>query len=279
MLTKKTTDEDFPYLLVENGSATAKIALQGAHLFHYEQKGKDPLLWLSENSHFTYAKAIRGGIPICWPWFGKHPTSAKLPQHGFARTALFTLTKVREVNEGCTELTLELRHDAATLELWPHRFRLQVHIRVASALSLQLSTSNRDSSHFEISSALHSYFAVSHIDQVSVQGLEQKSFLDLLTKSTVTQQGPLHITGETDRIYQNVTKTLLLKDTKRTIHIAATGSRSCVVWNPWIEKSKHISDMGDTAYQTMLCVETANAAEDSRILKPGSSHDLQVTIT
>lgn len=278
MLTEKYTDQGFPYLLVENSDATAKIALQGAHLFHYQQTDKDPLLWLSKKTLFTTGNPIRGGIPICWPWFGKHPVNPDLPQHGFARTAMFALTEVQEINSGCTEVTLELHHDTATLKLWPHRFRLHVHLRIASNLSLQLRTSNDDSTPFTITSALHSYFGVSHIDRICLQGLHQKPYFDLLSQKNSTQEGALHIDGETDRIYQNITKALLLNDSERSIHIAATGSKSCVVWNPWIDKCKGMKDMNDDAYQTMLCVETTNAREDARRIEPGNSHTLQVMI-
>ncbi len=279
MLTQETTAKGFPYLLIDNQNATAKIALQGGHLFHYQQKGRSPLLWLSQKSHFTSGKAIRGGVPICWPWFGKHLTDPKLPQHGFARTSLFRLVSVKETDNTSTEILLELNSDASSFKLWPHHFHLQLRIIIASSLSLRLTTHNSDSVPFSISSALHSYFAVAHIDKVSVQGLDQLEFLDFLNQKSSTQQGLLRINTETDRGYQNVKAPLTLHDQERTIHINSMGSRSCVIWNPWLEKSRQMADMTDDAYLNMLCVETANIFQDTRTLEAGTKHSLQVEIS
>lgn len=279
MLTQETTDQGFPYLFINNQNAIAKVSLQGGHIFHYQQKGKSPLLWLSQKSNFTSGKAIRGGIPICWPWFGKHPTDAKLPQHGFARTSLFRLASVKETDTSSTEILLELNSDAGSFRLWPHRFHLQLRIVIASSLSLKLTTHNLDSAPFSISSALHSYFAVSHIDKVSVQGLDQLPFLNFLNQKRSIQQGQLRIHMETDRCYQNVKAPLSLHDIERTIHINSTGSRSCVIWNPWLEKSRQMADMTQDAYLKMLCVETANAFQDTRTLESETKHSLQVKIS
>ncbi|MBU1140677.1 MAG: D-hexose-6-phosphate mutarotase [Proteobacteria bacterium] len=264
---------------INNKNAHAKIALQGAHLFHYQRLGHAPLLWLSEKSFFEAGKAIRGGVPICWPWFGRHKTEKNLPQHGFARNVLWKLLEARE-NDACsTEITLQLTSSEESLQLWPHRFELLLQVTVSETLCIALTSKNCDKTTCEISSALHSYFAVTNIDNVSVEGLENTLYFDAVTNESKTQKGPLFITEEVDRIYQKVHNPLILHDQTRTVHIAATGSSSAVVWNPWITKCANMNDMQDIGYQTMLCIETANALEDARQLAPGEEHTLTAVIS
>ena len=279
MIINKKTTTGFEYIEIQNNSATAKVALQGGHLFHYQQRGKTPLLWLSEKSLFETGKAIRGGVPLCWPWFGKHPTDAGLPQHGFARTSLFELVESNEPDENTTEIILSFESSDRTLSLWPYQFKLLVHITIGRTLTVALTSRNCDTKPFTISSALHSYFAVSHINDVSVQGLEETEYLDALTGETKIQKGIIRISEEVDRVYQKTANTLLLLDGARTIWIVAEGSSSAVVWNPWKEKSMRMIDMQDDGYTTMLCIETANALGDARNLVPREEHTLKVTLS
>ena len=255
------------------------IALQGGHLYHYQVRNKKPLLWLSGKSHFEGGKAIRGGIPLCWPWFGKHHADPALPHHGFARTSLFELLEDNEPDEYSTELVLQLQSSAQTLRLWPYHFKLLLHITIGPTLTVSLTTVNCDTRAFTITSALHSYFAVSDIGEVTVQGLDNAEFWDKLTNETKIQKGDIHIGGEVDRVYQETTGPLLLKDSNRIIRIVSEGSSSAVVWNPWIDTSKRMADMQDDAYKTMLCIETANALHDSRRLVPGEEHVLGASFT
>ncbi len=279
MITNKHTTNGFEYIEIQNKSATAKVALQGGHLFHYQQQDKSPLLWLSDKSFFETGKAIRGGIPLCWPWFGKHSTNPELPQHGFARTSLFTLLESNEPDENTTELTLLFESSARTLALWPYKFRILLNITIGPTLTIALTTTNCDTETFTISSALHSYFAVSDIGDVTVQGLDKTEYWDALTDATKIQQDILRINEEVDRVYQRPNNSLLLLDGDRTVQINSKGSASAVIWNPWINKSKGMADMQDDSYKTMLCIETANALKDARKLASGEEHTLQVTFT
>jgi len=275
MITKTKSSTGFEYIEIENNSATAKIALQGAHLLHYQQHDTPPLLWLSEKSHLESGKAIRGGIPICWPWFGKHSEDAALPQHGFARTTLFSLLETKETDEDTTELLLQLRSSVETLAFWPYEFEILVQITVGPTLTVALTTRNCDTKPFTITSALHSYFSVSHISNVSVQGLDKAEYWDSLTDKNKIQHGAIYISEEVDRVYQKVKDELTLQDRDRTIKISTKGSSSAVVWNPWSDKSKRMDDMQANAYETMLCIETANALADAQDLAPGEEHTLQ----
>lgn len=279
MIEKKIFANGFEYLHVSNQSAEAEIALQGAHLFHYRRHGDSPLLWLSSLSHFEHGKAIRGGIPICWPWFGKHSSNPNLPQHGFARTAIWEHVETKEKDDSTTEITLQLKETPESLSLWPHSFCLRLQIIVSETLQLRLITTNCDSDNFVITSALHSYFGVSDIRNVRVSGLDQTPFLDTLTMQREVQDGDIRINQEIDRVYQGVANSLELSEDNRRILIQNEGSQSSVVWNPWIEKSRGMSDFNNDGYQNMLCIETANAMEDERLLAPGATHTLGVIIS
>ena len=261
---------------INNDSASAKIALQGAHVFDYGRKDEKALLWLSEISDFQEGKAIRGGIPICWPSFGMN--NPDLPQHGFARTALFEHVSTKELDANTTEVILILRHSQETLTQWPYKFELELKVTVSDKLTMELTTTNLDDKTFKISQALHTYFPVSHISDAGVKGLDKKPFLDALTNEQLTQNGDVVFEEEVDRVYQEVEAQILLTDKDRTIHINNEGSSSVVVWNPWIEKGKRMSAMRDDAYNDFVCIESANAFDDFRLVEPGKTHTLKATI-
>jgi len=279
MIESKTLANGFAYIQVTNSSASAKIALQGAHLFHYQRNGDLPLLYVSGSSHFESGKAIRGGIPICWPWFGKHKTESTFPQHGFVRTALWRCVESNEDNESVTVLCFEPENISQNSKYWPFQTALRLEITVGEQLSLRLITTNCDTTPFIISEALHSYFAVSNITDVTLHGLGETSFIDTLTMEQEYETEDITISGETDRVYQNVSQDITINDKTRTITIQSSGSKSVVLWNPWIEKSKHMADMDNDGYKKMLCLETANAFDDKRTLIPGETHILTATIS
>ena len=272
-------DNNYEYIEIKNNQAEAKIALQGAHIFHYKAKNKPALLWLSETSFFKEAKAIRGGIPICFPWFGPHKTDSSLPQHGFARTALWKVVLEEEIDENSTHIQLQLISTKESLELWEHKFDIRLDIMVSSELYVKFIVTNTDTKPFEFTSALHSYFNVSDITNVSVEGLEGSSYIDSLSNKIAIQKGNLSITEEVDRVYFNVSKIIKLHDASETIVLKQQGSNSLVVWNPWIEKAKKMIDMPDDGYKSMLCLETGNIGEDKKILQPNKSHILEVLIS
>jgi len=277
MHTHKKLNNGFEYIEINNSSASAKIALNGAHIFHYEQKGKKPLLWLSENSNFEHKKAIRGGIPICWPWFG---TSIKQtqPQHGFARTSLFELTNINELDSNTTELSFKLEDSYETRKLWDYKFLLEFTVTISDKLTMKLKTTNNDSKEFKITQALHSYFLVSDISDVSIKGLDKRPYLDALSMENKVQNSEITFNEEVDRVYQEVDKTIIIQDKNRFIIIQNEGSSSAVVWNPWIDKCSRMSGMKDDAYKSFVCIESANAFDDFKIIKPKQTHILKATL-
>jgi glucose-6-phosphate 1-epimerase len=279
MLEYKNFANGFQYIEVNNDAACARIALQGAHVFHYQPVMKSPLLWLSTQSCFETGRAIRGGIPICWPWFGKHPENSSLPQHGFARTSLWELLETKEINAQTTEVTLRLQSSSETLQLWPYQFELVLVVTVGQTLSLALTTRNCDPQSFMLTEALHTYFAVSNIKNVMVSGFADTSYLDTVISEEHVQEGTLVIGQEVDRIYQQVEYPVRLHDQNRIIQIDAQGSGSAVIWNPWIEKCRAMADMQDDGYQTMICIETVNALDDARLLTSGEEHTLRAVLS
>ena len=264
---------------VRNAHGTATIALQGAHVMTWAPVGEKPVIWLSPAAKFAPGKSIRGGVPICWPWFGPHATEAKFPGHGFARTVPWEILETETLKDGATRLTFRLVENDATRAQWPHASTVTGHITVGKTLEIDLVTHNTGQTPITLGDALHTYFQVSDIRKVTIRGLEGCPYLDKVEDGKRKQQkGPVIISAETDRIYLDSSADCLIDDPglKRRIRIAKRGSRSTVVWNPWIEKAAKMGDFGDDGYLNMVCVESANCADDVINLPPQGEHHLWV---
>ncbi|MEJ2414144.1 MAG: D-hexose-6-phosphate mutarotase [Sulfurimonas sp.] len=264
------------YIEITNKAASAKIALQGAHIFHYQRVGEAPLLWLSEISEYKKGKAIRGGVPICWPSFGNN--NPQLPQHGFARVMMWRCDKVDEIDPYTTKVTFSLQDSQESRVLWDYIFQVKYVITIGKTLHLELQTTNLDTKPFTLSQAFHTYFQISSIEDVFIEGLEEKTYLDALTLKSELQDGSITFNGEVDRVYQGVDDEIILNDAKHQVHIQNSGSKSVVVWNPWIKKCASMSAMQPEAYKEFVCIESANAYEDKRELQPQSSHTLKAVL-
>ena len=271
----KKLSNGFEYLQIQNDSATVKIALQGAHIFEYKRRDED-ILWLSETSDFELGKAIRGGVPICWPAFGMN--NPELPQHGFARTSLFEFISSVEVDSDTTVVDLRLTHSEDSLKLWNYKFELVLKVTISDKLTMELKTTNLDEKEFKLTQALHSYFKLSDISNAVVKGLNNKPCFDALTNKTNIQNGDITFNQEFDKVFQEVDCELILQDKEKTISINNEGSSSVVVWNPWIDKCSRMSAMKDEAYKEFVCIESANAFEDFVLLKSQESHTLKAII-
>ena len=277
MIAKKELENGFVYYEIKNRAAEAKIALQGAHIFHYKKIEEEPLLWLSDISDFKYGESIRGGIPVCWPWFGMNK-DLSLPKHGFARLSIWEFAGANEIDDRTTALSFRLTYNAKTLDIWPYKFELSLHVVISDTLDIELKTVNIDDKAFEITQALHTYFAVWDISHVRVKGLGEKPDLDALTWKKELQKGDVTVEGEVDRVYQEVDNDILLEDKKRTLCIRNGGSSSAVVWNPWIDKCKRMGAMREDAYKHFVCIESANAFEDKKSVYPNESYILKAVI-
>ena len=272
------------------GRAQLDICRQGAQILSYfpdiEQR---PLIWLSDCAEYVQGQSVRGGVPVCWPWFGdiaRNPeavqktTTADAPFHGLARTLDWQLI---HSSAGSTGVQLSLQLDASQgLSGWPHAATLQLHIELAERLSIRLDNHNLGAQPLAISQALHSYFAVSDIHHVAVHGLEGCPYYETLEQWQLREQaGALTFTGETDRVYLQVPEHVQIVDSgwQRRIDLHCHGSHSAIVWNPWTAKAQTLSGFARAAWQQMLCIENANVLTDHLLLAPGERHRLQLELS
>lgn len=274
---------NLPRLAVDSRHGAAQIYFQGAHVTAWRPTGADaPVLWMSRESQFEPGKPIRGGVPICFPWFGPHATDAAAPGHGFARLREWTLVEAREDDRGTVSLTLELTTADAPPTQWPHAFRMRHRIAIGASLTMALEVSNPGREPFTYEEALHTYFAVQDVREVTVTGLDGVEYLDKVTGFSRHRQGSeaIRFTGETDRIYLDTRAACVIHDPgkRRRITIAKTGSDATVVWNPWVAKARAMPDFGDGEWPEMVCVETCNVNVHKRTLAPGETHTMSATI-
>jgi D-hexose-6-phosphate mutarotase len=270
-----------PIAQINNPLATAEVYLHGAHITAFRPRDHEQVLWMSSLAQFQPGKAIRGGVPVIWPWFGPHATDSSKPQHGFARTVEWRVSATKALADGSTQLQLQLTDNPSTRALWPHTFELSLTISVGSELKIDLTARNTGEQTFVASGAMHSYFAIGDVTQMHIEGLAGREYIDQLDGDQIKQQtGAVRITQETDRIYFNSEDACVIHDAmlSRQIHVKKSGSRSTVVWNPWKDKAQAISDFPNEGYQNMVCIEVANAADDVVQLAPGEEHTLSQII-
>ena len=283
MKTKYETKGGLKLLRIENDFAKCALFPEhGGHVVEFAPKGKENILWLSESSYFEPGKPIRGGIPVCWPWFGGHPADSNKPAHGFARIAEWNLDAIDELENGETSVSMSLSDSPQSLELWPYRFNLSSRVVIGETLTVELTTRNIDDKPFEITEALHTYFNVADVTKISIAGLENSKYIDTIDgNSAKIQNGAVTVSSEVDRVYCDTKTECVVSDQgmNRDIRISKTGSASTVVWNPWIEKSAKMADFGDDEYRGMICVETTNALQDARTITPGESHTISAIIS
>jgi len=267
---------------VRAAEGTATIALYGGHVLGFEPKGEQPVLWLSPRARFAAGTPIRGGVPICWPWFSTHPSDPSKPFHGFARISDWTVLASGRDDGGRVWLRLGLSETPATRAHWPHRFGLRYTVMVGRELGLELAVCNPAKAPYTYTAALHTYFAVSNVEAVSVAGLDGAEYFDKTeAQARKRQQGPVTIRGEVDRLYVQTESECVIDDPgwQRRIRVAKWGSRTSVVWNPGAKRAVELTDIGEDVYRDMLCVETVNAAEDVVTVKPGEGPRLAARIS
>ena len=272
------------------GQAQLDICQQGGQILSYfADINQPPVIWLSDCAEYLRGQSVRGGVPVCWPWFGdiqRNPlavqkmTTTGAPFHGLARTLDWQLLHSSAANDG-VQLSLQL--DASQgLSAWPHAAILQLHIELGERLTIRLDNHNLGSEPLAISQALHTYFAVSDIRKVAVQGLAGCPYHETLEQWQLREQvGDLSFSGETDRVYLDVPAHLQIVDQgwQRRIHLRTQGSHSAIVWNPWIDKAHTLSGFADAAWQHMLCIENANVLADQLLLAPNQRHSLTLELS
>jgi glucose-6-phosphate 1-epimerase len=276
-------EHGFTYIEINNGKAHATISTYSGQVLSYRPKNQQhDLLFVSDKAYYEEGKAIKGGIPVCWPWFGPDPEDQGRPAHGFVRNRQWGVSASKSLADGSTQVVLSLVDTAETREIWPHPFKLEIEITVGDSLTVALVTHNTGDGSITISQALHSYFQVGDISKTRVLGLDATDYLDKVGDTArKTQAGPVTIESEVDRIYTDVTGEQVIDDESlgRKIHITSRGCSTAVVWNPWADIAASMGDLGDDDYKKMLCVETANAGPETVEIAAGDEYRLEAEYT
>jgi glucose-6-phosphate 1-epimerase len=272
-------------LVIAAREGEAQVYIHGAHVAHFQPRGGRPVLWMSKASQYVGGapgKALRGGVPICFPWFGPKAGETGAPVHGLARIFAWEIESVEQLADGRVRAALALSSGDATRLVSAGEFALSFAVTVGATLTMELTVRNTGGAVLAFEEALHTYFSVSDVKSVSISGLADTPYVDKVDGATRKVQGsePIRITGETDRVYLGTVAAVSVDDPgfKRQIRVSKGGSNTTVVWNPWIAKAKAMPDFGDHEWPEMLCVETANAIDNAITLPPGASHTLTATI-
>lgn len=267
--------EAFPILHVHTPLCEAEISLYGGHVLRWQPAGQQPVIFMSPKAVFSQGKALRGGVPLCWPWFGKHPTNASKPSHGVARISTWQLARQDELEDGTVRLTLALPPAEPELP------SAALVVELGRSLRMNLITLDVPQA-MPYSAALHTYFAVSDYEHIAVTGLEEAAFTEYAEDATPHSEDPLIPLGHIDRIYHPVPEEqeISIHDPawKRTIRLSRSNSGSVVVWNPGEALAAGMSDLGAEASRGFLAVETALVPAEGVMLRCGGTHELAMAI-
>lgn len=270
-----------PKIQIETAAAKAEIYLHGAQITSWQPSGAGEVLFLSEKSHWQDGKAIRGGIPVCFPWFRAKADDPHAPSHGFVRTREWQIESVSAAGDNAVCARFSTRSDAGSRKWWPFEFRLEYAITVGKSLRLELAMTNAGDGELRFEEALHTYFKVGDVRRARVMGLEGVSYLDNRDNNREKeQQRELVISGQTDNAYRNATGAVEIIDPVlgRRMRTSKQNSHSTIVWNPWSEGAAGLADFGADEWQTMLCVEGGNILDSAVRLQPGTSHTMTIVI-
>jgi len=268
-------ENDLVYLSIANKYADARISLYGAHIMSFRPRNSEDILWMSPESNFQLGQPIRGGIPVCFPWFGPHKTDLAKPQHGFGRLMYWDLVETASKPSVETLVRLQLCSSKETKAYWPHDFCAELTVIIGQTLVVSLKVTNQSAESLEYTCALHSYYNLSSIENTTITGLLGASYHSQLEPGEFVQKTPkIEILKAETRHYHNTTAACTIEDSlfKRKIRIEKAGSKITTVWNPGKDTCATINDMPDDAYLHFVCVEAVNAFDDVIKLVPGESH-------
>lgn len=270
-----------PVVRIGSAAAAAEISLYGAQVLRWRPAGEEEAIYLSERSRWERGEPIRGGIPVCFPWFRNKADDPSAPKHGFVRIREWRLDSLRADEDGTVTLVCVTGSDKSTRAWWPHDFLLAYRMRVGRTLRLELSVVNRGTTAMRFEEALHTYFHVGDVEQARVRGLDGVTYLDNTDGNRAkTQQGELAITGETDNAYLDTESAVEILDAGlgRRLVTEKMNSTSTVVWNPWREGAAGLADMKPEDWRGMLCVEASNVLGCAVSLGAGEEHTMRVTL-
>ena len=268
-------------LTITRPLAQAEIYLHGAQVTAWRPAGEEEVLFLSGHSKWEDGRAVRGGIPVCFPWFRAKADDPKAPAHGFVRTKEWDLESVHAGEDGTITVVCATRSDEGSRRWWPHEFRLTHRITVGKTLGMELTVTNTGSTGFRFEEALHTYFRVGDVEQVEVRGLEGVTFLDNMdgNREKVQADG-LRLTGPVDNAYMNTESAVEFYDPAlgRTVRTAKGNSSTTIVWDPWRQGATKLADLGDEEWKQMICVEASNILGGAISLDPEQEHTMRAEI-
>ncbi|HET6168687.1 MAG TPA: D-hexose-6-phosphate mutarotase [Terracidiphilus sp.] len=271
-----------PIVRITSPAAQAEVSLYGAQVLGWRPAGAEEVIFVSGRSHWELGVPIRGGIPVCFPWFGNKADDPKAPKHGFVRTREWRLDSLHADDDGSVTLVCLTSSDDTTRAWWPHDFLLAYRIRIAHTLRLELSMVNRGAGPIRFEEALHTYFRVGRVQQACVRGLDGVAYLDKMDGFREKRQsGELLIASQTDNAFMDTEGPVEIVDgaLQRRLRTEKLHSSSTVVWNPWQDGAATLSDFGADEWEHMLCVEAGNVLRGAATLAPGEEHMLRATIS
>jgi glucose-6-phosphate 1-epimerase len=268
-------DGGFLRARVTSASCNGAMYLYGAHVTEWQPAGQAPGIFLSEHSKYEAGKAIRGGVPLIFPWFGARDNA---PVHGFARTSVWSVSFAAVVGDA-VHLTMTLMPSAVSRELGYDHFRLAYEVVFGKELTLRLSVANDGEKPLEFEEGLHSYVEISDIEKIGIEGLKGTKYLDKVDgfKRKTQQEEVLRFSSVVDRPYLNTEATVTVEDAgmHRKVVMAKQGSKTTVIWNPWEELAATLGDMAPGEWRRMVCVEAVNAGENKVTLAPKEAHTME----
>jgi glucose-6-phosphate 1-epimerase len=273
--------EKMAFITVSNKYADADICLYGAHITNFNPQKTMPVLWMSPESNFEEGKPIRGGIPLCFPWFGPHKSDSAKPQHGFGRLMHWNVQETASLPTGETRIKLQLCSSEKTKTYWNYDFCAELTVIVGKILTATLKVINTSALPFEYTCALHSYFNISSIEEIAIEGLQNTRYLNQLDGGDYIQEtSKLEIKQAETRHYYDTETDCIINDPLfgRRIRVAKTGSKVTTVWNPGEETCRKIDDIPDDGFYAFVCIEAVNAFNDVIKLAPGESHETSAII-
>jgi glucose-6-phosphate 1-epimerase len=269
-----------PKVRITSPEVVGEMYLHGAHVTSWKPVGGEEVLFLSSQSRWEDGHAIRGGVPICFPWFGGRADDPTAPAHGFVRTKAWQLESIAKVG-GAVTVSMFTESNEGTKRWWPADFRLVHRATFGRELSLELVVTNTGRTSLRFEEALHTYYRVRNIEKTRVRGLDGVHYLDKTDRNEEkTQQGEIVIVSETDRVYLNTRDAIELDDPvlHRRTRVTKENSRTTVVWNPWVQKARALSDLGDEEWMQMICIETSNVSDFAVDLAPGQQHKMKALV-
>jgi glucose-6-phosphate 1-epimerase len=265
---------------INSPEAAGEMYLHGAHITSWKPAGRDEVLFLSSLSRWEDGRAIRGGVPICFPWFGDKGDDAKAPAHGFVRTKAWQLESIAQAEDGIT-VSMFTESDEDTKRWWPAEFHLAYRATFAAELRLELVVTNTGKTPLRFEEALHAYHRVENIREARVGGLDTVNFIDKTDSNRKKiQNGEIAIASETDRVYLDTSSAIELEDPalRRRTRVVKENSRTTVVWNPWVQKANSMPDFGDDEWIQMICIETSNVSDFAVDLAPAQQHKMKAVV-